>query len=200
MTAKRVIIGDVPSLALRISYVGELGWEIYAPVEYGLRLWDILWQAGEPHGLIAAGTAAFESLRLEKGYRLWGNDIHTEFNPYEAGTEFAVKMNKDDFMGKSSLQAAQANGISRKLCCITLNDSDRVVMGKEPIMSGDRVLGYVTSANYGHSIGRGIAYGYLPNSDATPGTSVDIVYFGERIRSTVAQEPLYDPKGDKLRV
>lgn len=200
MTAKRIIIGDVPAIALRISYVGELGWEIYAPIEYGMRLWDVLGEAGEPHGLIAAGTAAFESLRLEKGYRLWGNDIHTEFNPYEAGTEFAVKMNKSDFIGKSSLQATQANGISRKLSCITLNDSDRVVMGKEPIMSGDRVLGYVTSANYGHSIGRGIAYGYLLNSHATPGTSVDIVYFGERLRSTVAHEPLYDPKGYKLRI
>ena len=127
------------------------------------------------------------------------NDIHSEFNPYEAGTEFAVKMNKGDFIGKSSLQAAQANGISRKLSCITLNDSDRVLMGKEPIMSGDRVLGYVTSANYGHFIGRGIAYGYLPNSHATPGTPVEIVYFGEHLQATVQNDPLYDPTGKRLK-
>ena len=199
MNAQRVIIGDVPALALRISYVGELGWEIYAPVEYGLRLWDVLGEAGGPHGVIAAGTAAFESLRLEKGYRLWGNDIHTEYNPLEAGTGFAVKMNKGDFIGKSTLQAVRANGTTRKLCCITLNDVDRVVMGKEPIMSGNRVLGYVTSANYGHSIGCGIAYGYLPISHAKLGTAVDVVYFDERLQATVQNEPLFDPRGERLK-
>ena len=94
MTAKPVTIGEIPSLALRISYVGELGWEIYAPAEQGQKLWDTLWEAGRPLGLIAAGGGAFDSLRLEKGYRLWGNDIHTEYNPYEAGIGFAVRMSK----------------------------------------------------------------------------------------------------------
>ena len=199
MTAKPITIAEVPSLALRISYVGELGWEIYAPAEQGLRLWDVLWEAGQPLGVIAAGGGAFDSLRLEKGYRLWGNDIHTEYNPYEAGIGFAVRMRKGDFIGRDRLREIRAQGLARRLCCMTLDDPNAVVTGKEPIMDGNRVLGYVTSANYGHSIGRGIVYGYLPTSHTEVGTSVDILYFGERLQATVAKEPLYDPRGDKMK-
>ena len=199
MTAKPIAIAEVPTLALRISYVGELGWEIYAPVEQGLRLWDILWEAGQPLGVIAAGGGAFESLRLEKGYRLWGNDIHTEFNPFEAGTGFAVRRRKGEFVGRDALRDIRAQGLTRRLCCMTLDDPDVVVMGKEPIMDGKRMLGYVTSADYGHSIGCGIAYGYLPMSHTEPGTSVDVLYFGERLKATVAQEPLFDPQGRKMK-
>ena len=199
MTAKHLAIGEVPSLALRISYVGELGWEIYAPVEQGLRLWDILWEAGQPLGVIAAGGGAFDSLRLEKGYRLWGNDIYTEFDPFEAGTGFAVRMRKGDFIGRDALRDIRARGLRRKLCCMTLDEPDAVVMGKEPIMHGERVLGYVTSADYGHSIGRGVLYGYLPVSHTDPGTSVDVLYFGERLKATVAKEPVYDPQGKKMK-
>ena len=199
MTAKPVTIGEVPSLALRISYVGELGWEVYAPTELGLRLWDTLWEAGLPLGVVAAGGGAFDSLRLEKGYRLWGNDIHTEYDPYEAGIGFAVRMRKGDFLGRDALREVRAQGLTRKLCCMTLDDPDAVVMGKEPILDGDRVLGYVTSASYGHSIGRGIVYGYLPVSHAGVGTSVDVRYFGERLPATVAEEPLYDAPGAKMK-
>jgi glycine cleavage system aminomethyltransferase T len=199
MTAKPVTIAEVPSLALRISYVGELGWEIYTAVEHGLRLWDVLWEAGQPLGVIAAGGGAFDSLRLEKGYRLWGNDIHTEYSPYEAGTGFAVRMRKGAFVGRDALRKVRAQGPERKLCCMTLDDPDAVVMGKEPILDGDEVLGYVTSANYGHSIGRGIVYGYLPMSHTQPGTGVDVIYFGERLQATVAREPLHDPSGSKMK-
>lgn len=203
MRARRITIGEVPALALRISYVGELGWEIYAPSEQGLRLWDILWEAGQTLGVIAAGSGAFDSLRLEKGYRLWGNDIHTEYNPYEAGIGFAVRMRKGDFIGRDALRQVQADGVSRKLCCMTLDNTERVVMGKEPIIdrntSGNHVLGYVTSANYGHSIGKGIVYGYLPIEYAEVGAKVDVLYFGERLAATVAREPLYDPNGSKMR-
>ena len=199
MTAKPVVIGEVPSLALRISYVGELGWEIYAPAEQGLRLWDTLWEAGQPLGLIAAGGGAFDSLRLEKGYRLWGNDIHTEYNPYEAGIGFAVRMRKDDFVGRQALLELRARGLTRRLCCMTFDEPGAVVVGKEPILDGDRVLGYVTSASYGHSIGRGIVYGYLPIDYAEVGTNVDVLYFGERLRATVKDEPLYDPRGSRMK-
>ena len=200
MTAKPITIAEVPSLALRISYVGELGWEVYAPAEQGLRLWDVLWEAGQPLGVIAAGGGAFDSLRLEKGYRLWGNDIHTEYNPYEAGIGFAVRMRKGNFIGRDELREIRAQGPTRRLCCMTLDAPNAVVMGKEPIMDGNRVLGYVTSANYGHSIGRGIVYGYLPMSHTEVGTSVDVLYFGERLQATVAKEPLYDPRGEKMKV
>ena len=199
LTAKPITVGGVPALALRISYVGELGWEIYAPVDHGLQLWDALWESGRPFGLIAAGGGAFDSLRLEKGYRLWGNDIHTEYNPDEAGLGFAVKTRKGDFVGRQALRNARAQGLSQRLCCLTLDDSTRVVMGKEPILDGDRVLGYVTSANYGHSIGRGIVYGYIPTDHAKPGVKLDVLYFGERLAATVAAEPLFDPDGARLK-
>ena len=199
MTGRHITIGDVPALALRISYVGELGWEIYAPTEQGRRLWDILWEAGQPLGVIAAGGGAFESLRLEKGYRLWGNDIHTEYDPYEAGIGFAVKLRSGDFIGRDALKEKRAKGLTRKLCCMTLDDPNAVVMGKEPILDGDQVLSYVTSAGYGHSVGRGIVYGYLPMSHSDEGTSVDVLYFGNRIPATVAKEPLYDARGAKMK-
>ena len=199
MTGRPITIGDVPALALRISYVGELGWEIYAPIDYGRRLWDVLWEAGQPLGVIAAGGGAFDSLRLEKGYRLWGNDIHTEYTPYEAGIGFAVKLRSGDFVGRDALVKLRSQGLTRKLCCMTLDDPSAVVMGKEPILDGDRVVSYVTSAGYGHSIGRGIVYGYLPMSHSDEGTSVDVLYFGNRIPATVAREPLYDPKGGKMK-
>ena len=199
LRARPITIVDVPALALRISYVGELGWEIYAHVEHGQRLWDTLWKAGEPLGLIAAGSGAFESLRLEKGYRLWGNDIHTEYTPFEAGLNFAVAMNKGDFIGRTALEKFRELDPVTRLACLTLDDPGRVVMGKEPILDGASVLGYVTSASYGHTIGSGIAYGYLPNTHAEPGTNVDILYFGERLKATVRNDPLYDPSGKKLR-
>ena len=195
MTAKPISVADALSLALRISYVGEPGWEIYAPVEHGLTLW----YAGPPLGAIAAGGVAFDSLRLEKGYRLWGNDIHTEYNPHEAGIGFAVKMRKGDFIGRDAPRQVRAQGLTRKLSCMTLDDPDAVIMDKEPIVDGDRVFGYVASANYGHSIGRGAAYDYLPVEYAAVGTPVDVPYFAERIRARIALEPLYDPEGKKMR-
>ena len=103
-------MGFIPVLAVRVSYAGELGWEIYAPTEYGQALWDTLWEAGQPHGVIAAGGAAFESLRLEKGYRLWGADIHTDYNPYEAGLGFAVRLQEGRLPGPRGAAANQGAG------------------------------------------------------------------------------------------
>jgi glycine cleavage system T protein len=198
MSARHITVGEVPALALRISYAGELGWEVYAPTEQGLELWDTLWEAGRSLGVVAAGGGAFDALRLEKGYRLWGQDIHADYNPYEAGIGFAVRMKKGDFVGREALRRIRAEGLKRKLCCMTLDDPTSVAMGKEPILKGDRVLGYVTSANYGYSVGRGIVYGYLPVEHSEEGTKVDVLYFGERYPATVAREPLYDPANERL--
>lgn len=198
-TTKSLSIGAIPVVALRVSYVGELGWEIYALTEYGLRLWDALWEAGRPNGMIALGGAAFDSLRLEKGYRLWGADIHTEYTPYEAGLGFAVKLQKGDFLGREALLRIKEHGVTRQLRCLTFDDPGVVVMGKEPILDGERVLGYVTSANYGYTVGKSIVYGYLPLAYAREGTHVEVQYFGRRHSATVSEEPLYDPKGLRLR-
>jgi len=198
-TAKHLTIGYVPALALRVSYVGELGWEIYALTEYGLKLWDALWAAGQEFGIIAGGFGAFDSLRLEKGYRSWGADIHTDYNPYEAGLGWTVKLDKGDFLGREALLRIKEAEISRKLCCMTLDDPTAVMMGKEPIYHNGEKLGYVTSANYGYSVGKFIVYGYLPLVHAAEGSKVEIEYFGQRYAATVTREPLYDPKNEKLK-
>src|SRR5712691_2338765 len=200
MTVREANVGEVPVLAQRISYVGELGWEIYGAIEMGTRAWDLLWEAGRDHGIVAAGLGAFDSLRLEKGYRLWGQDIHTEHDPFEAGLGFAVHMDKGDFQGRAALEAIlEGGGSSHKLSCMTFDDPSVVVMGKEPILSGEDVVAHVTSAAYGYSVGRGIVYGYLPVELASQGTPVEVEYFGERHAATVAADPLVDPKGERLR-
>lgn len=199
MTARKITVGNVPVLALRISYVGELGWELYAPMEFGLTLWDTLWEAGQPFGVVAAGGGAFDSLRLEKGYRLWGADIHTEYNPYEAGLGFAVRLNKGDFLARDALIEILERGVHRRLCCMTLGDPAVSPMGKEPIFAGDRLLGYVTSTSYGASVGESIAYGYLPVEYAIEGMKVEIEYFGEHHPATVVSEPRFDPSNTRLK-
>ncbi|MEO0394808.1 MAG: FAD-dependent oxidoreductase [Cyanobacteria bacterium P01_A01_bin.137] len=188
-TSQSFYIGNIPVLASRVSYVGETGWEIYALTELGLNLWDLLWAAGQEHDIIAAGMGAFDTLRLEKGFLLWGTDIHTEYNPYEAGLGFAVRPSKGDFIGKKSLLQQQEYP-SQKLCYLTLNDPAAVVMGKEPVLADRKVLGYVTSAGYGYSLGHCVAYAYLPLGYSTPGTTVTIEYFDQPIAATVVEKLL----------
>lgn len=196
-TAQALTIESVPVLALRISYVGELGWEIYTPTEFGIRLWDVLWQAGQAHGIIAGGMGAFDSLRLEKGYRALGTDIHADYNSFEAGLDWAVRLDQGDFKGKAALQRIKKAGIVRKLCCLTLDEG--TLLGKEPILKGDEIIGYVTSSNYGYSIRAQIAYGYLPIEYAQKGTQVEVEYFGKRLSATVTGDPPYDPKMEKIK-
>ena len=199
LTAKEIIIGLVPVLALRVTYVGELGWEFYCPMEYGLQLWDTLWEAGKPYGLVAAGYRAIDSLRLEKGYRYWSADITPENNPFEAGLGFAVRLNKGDFIGREALMNVKERGITRRLCCMTLEDFKSVALGGEPIRSGDRIVGRVTSGGMGYSVGKSIAYGYLPVEHCVVGTGLSIEIFGQWVPAVVEQEPLWDPKGERIR-
>jgi glycine cleavage system aminomethyltransferase T len=199
LTAQQIQIGHIPATALRISYVGELGWELYTRMEYGRKLFETLSKAGQPLGVAAVGGGAFDSLRLEKGYRSWGSDIHTDYNPFEAGLGFAVRLNKGEFIGRDALVQIKADGIQSKLCCMTLDDPNHVVMGKEPILDGERVLGYVTSANFGYSVGESIVYGYLPLTHADPGTVVEVEYLGQRIPAAVMREPRFDPENARLR-
>jgi glycine cleavage system aminomethyltransferase T/glycine/D-amino acid oxidase-like deaminating enzyme len=198
-SARKIAVGEVPVLAVRVSYVGELGWELYAPTEYGGRLWDLVWKAGAGHGLIPVGRAAFESMRLEKGYRLWGADMHTEYDPYEAGLGFAVKLDKGEFFGRDALIARKEAGPSKKLACLRLTNPGDVVMGKEPVWRQGQVVGYVTSAAYGFSVGSGIAYSYLPVELSAPGTEVEIEFFDKLLPAIIAKDPLFDPTGERLR-
>jgi glycine cleavage system aminomethyltransferase T/glycine/D-amino acid oxidase-like deaminating enzyme len=199
LTARYLNVGEVgPVWAQRISYAGELGWELYGQFAMGDRAWRLLWDAGSDHGVVAAGLGAFDSLRLEKGYRLWGQDLTTERDPLEAGLGFGVRWDKD-FQGREALERIRDRGLTRRLVPMTFEDPAHVVMGKEPIRHDGRVVSYVTSGGYGYSIGRGIVYGYLPVELGVAGTPVEVEYFDERLPATVAEEPLFDPKGERLR-
>jgi glycine cleavage system T protein len=196
MRAREVAVGSVPCLALRVTYVGELGWELYCPAEFGLRLWDTLWEAGREHGLVAGGYKAIDSLRLEKGYRVWGADITPEDTPFEAGLGFAVKMDKDDFIGREAL--ARLKEPERMIRCVTLEDPRAVALGSEPVKVGGDLVGRVTSGGYGYTVGRSIAYAYLP-SEHVVGTEVAVEIFGEWVGGEIAEEPLFDPRGERIR-
>ncbi|WP_225836583.1 FAD-dependent oxidoreductase [Streptomyces sp. NK08204] len=193
---KQTYIGHVPVTAMRLSYVGELGWELYTTADLGLRLWDTLWEAGRDLGVLAAGRSAFNSLRLEKGYRAWGVDMTDEHNPFEAGLGFAVRMDKEEFVGQEALRRLPAP--ARRLTPLLLDDPAAVVLGKEPVFVGGTPAGYVTSASYGYTLGRCVAYAWLPAGLAT-GTGVHIEYFGEKVPATVAEEPLFDPEMTRIR-
>ncbi|WP_033287579.1 GcvT family protein [Amycolatopsis jejuensis] len=195
---RRARIAGIPVTILRLSYVGELGWEIYTTADNGQRLWDALWHAGQDLGVIAAGRAAFNSLRLEKGYRLWGTDMTTEHDPYEAGVGFAVRPAKGEFAGRSAIANRTEETTTKRLRCLTIDDGHTVVLGKEPVFANDTPAGYVTSAAYGYTIGRPIAYAWLPSS-LDIGAQVEIAYFGRRIPATVTAEPLFDPTMERIR-
>jgi glycine cleavage system aminomethyltransferase T/glycine/D-amino acid oxidase-like deaminating enzyme len=197
MRAAELAVGPVPCLALRVTYVGELGWELYCPSELGLRLWDELWAGGREHGLVAGGYKAIDSLRLEKGYRVWGADITPEDTPYEAGLGFAVKVDKGEFTGREALLGAQEP--ERRLCCLVLSDPRTVALGSEPVRVDGRAVGRVTSGGYGYTVERSIAYAYLPAADAVPGREVEVESFGERVAAEVAAEPLFDPDSVRVR-
>ena len=198
--AQQLYLGMVGVTAMRLSYVGELGWELYTTADMGLKLWDTLWEAGQQHGVFAAGRGAFTSLRLEKGYRSFGADMTPDHSPAEAGLEFAVRMDKDDFLGRPALEKAAGDPVARRLTCLTVADPAAVVMGKEPVYAGsDEAVGYVTSAGYGYTAGVGIAYAWLPAALTATGTTVEIGYFGQRVPAVVTAEPIVDPSMTRLR-
>mgnify|MGYP000017657452 FL=1 len=196
-SAKQIYVGDVPVLALRVSYVGELGWELWAPSEYGGRLWETLWEAGQDLDVRPMGSGALESMRLEKGYRLWGTDLDTDSDPFSAGLSFAVDMDTD-FVGKDALADIERDGPDSRLVPMTLDDATDAVLGGRPVLDDGSALGYVVAGDYGYSLGESIAYAYLPTDYAESGTSVQIRCEGTTYDATVRDEPLFDPGRSKI--
>jgi len=199
LTAQEITVGDVPVRAQRVTFVGELGWELYASSEYGATLWETVWAGGQRHGMLAGGYRAIESLRLEKGYRVWGTDLTAETTPYEAGLGFCVKLDKPGgFDGIGALRAARDAGPVRRLRAIVLADPRQVVLGAEPVRWDGAVVGRVTSGGYGYTVDASIAYAYLP-IDAKPGTEVEVDVFGRWVPGVVTKEPLVDPQGERVK-
>jgi 4-methylaminobutanoate oxidase (formaldehyde-forming) len=195
LTSRSISIGSVPVRALRVTYVGELGWELYTPTEYGLRLWDTIRAAGPTVG----GYRAIDALRIEKGYRVWSTDITPDETPFEAGLGFAVALDKGvDFIGREALVAAKAAGPRNRLRCLVLDDPRSVCLGNEPVRIGGEIVGRVTSGGFGYAVERSIAYAYLP-PDAPIGIRGEINVFGEWIGFEAVREPLWDPANERIR-
>jgi 4-methylaminobutanoate oxidase (formaldehyde-forming) len=196
-TARHITIGSAPVLAMRIGYVGELGWELHVPTSYAAHVYELLRAAGAPHGIADVGYRAIDTLRMEKGYLYWSTDITPDTSPWEAGLDWRVNLRKADFLGRGALVAQRDAGVSRRLCTFTLESMAYPVSGEAIIADGD-VVGFTTSANFGHTVGKPIAYGYVPVELASRSDFVVEVY-GDPIPAVRHDGPLYDPTNSRLK-
>lgn len=202
---KTIGIGGCPVRALRVTYVGELGWELHLPVEYATQVYTALLNAGQKYGLELAGYRAIESLRLEKGYRAWGSDIGPDHTPFESGLGWAVKLRKNiDFKGREAAQRQKSEGVAKMLACFTVDDPDVILLGRETIYRNGKRVGWLTSGGFGHTIGKPIGYGYVRNKDGVDEAFVEdgdyeLEVATERVKAAVHMEPLYDPQMTRIK-
>ena len=199
MHARQIDIDGVAVWAQRISYVGELGWELYVAMDQVVGVWDALMKAGQEFGIQPAGYRTLESLRLEKGYRYWSADITPADNPYEAGLGFCVALDKGDFIGRDALVKAKADGVERKLCAMTIECDTRVLYGGEAVLADQHIVGRVRTGGYGYTLNETVAFAYLPMALAQVGTRLQVEMFGQAISAQVVSDPPYDPAGRRLR-
>jgi dimethylglycine dehydrogenase len=199
LSAREIRVGSVPVRALRITFVGELGWELHHPMEYQVGLYEALVDAGRDFGLVDFGLRAMDSLRLEKGYRVWGADINTEVTPLEAGLGRFVAFDKGDFLGRGALLAQQRAGVARRLCTLDVDAGGADAWGNEAVWAGEEVVGITTSGGYGHWVGRSLAVAYVDAEVAAPGTALAVEILGERRPAVVVPEPLVDPDNHRPR-
>jgi 4-methylaminobutanoate oxidase (formaldehyde-forming) len=184
-------------LALRVGYVGELGWELHVPTEYAAHVYEVLWAAGQRHGIIDVGYRTIDTMRMEKGYVYWSTDVTPDATPWEAGLDWRVNLDKGDFCGRDALVAQRSTGIGRRLSTFTLEVMAHPV-GGEAIIADGAVVGFTTSANFGHTIGKPIAYGYIP-VELTARDDFVIEVYGEPVPARRHDGPLYDPDNVRLR-
>jgi sarcosine dehydrogenase len=196
-TAQQITIGSAPVLALRIGYVGELGWELHVPTSYAAHVYELLSSAGAGHGIANVGYRAIDTLRVEKGYLYWSTDITPDTSPWEAGLDWRVNLRKGDFCGRDALVAQRETGVSRRLCTFTLESMAYPVSGEAIIADGE-VVGFTTSANFGHTVGKPIAYGYVP-VELTERRHFVVEVYGEPIPAVRHDGPLYDPTNARLK-
>ncbi|MCU0789474.1 MAG: FAD-dependent oxidoreductase [Nitratireductor sp.] len=202
---REIEIAGVKVRAMRVTYVGELGWELYVPIAATGTVFDALMQAGEPWGIRPVGYRALESLRLEKAYRAWGSDITPNDTPFEAGLGWAVKLRQNTpFMGRQALEAAAAKPLAKRFAGFTLDDPEVVLVGRETILRDGRQVGYLTSGGYGYTVGKSIGFGYVRNPDGVDDAflregNYELVVASRTFPARIALEPAYDPKGERIR-
>jgi sarcosine dehydrogenase len=201
---REITVAGAPVLALRVTYVGELGWELHVPAEFTATVYDALMDAGRGHGIANAGYRAIESLRLEKGYRAWGSDIGPDHSPLVAGLGWAVKLKKNiPFLGREALVEQQAKPLPRLLAGFT-TEPGIVLLGRETIYRDGERVGWLSSAGYGYTVGRSIGYGYVRNPagvdrDFVLSGRYELEVAGERVPAEVFLRPLWDPAGRRIR-
>lgn len=197
-TARDITIGCAPVRAVRIGFVGELGWELHIPTEFAAHVYKTLRDAGRPHGIRDVGYRAIDSLRLEKGYLYWSGDISPDYTPIEAGLGFRVHLKSGgDFIGRDVLARQKAEGPARKLCTF-VTGAKLPLYGGETILQGGEVVSLATSAGFGHTIGKTILFGYLDRA-VWGETAFEVEVFGDRHPITRVDGPLFDPHNDKLK-
>jgi dimethylglycine dehydrogenase len=202
LTAQTIEAGlAVEVYALRVNFVGALGWELHFPIEYAHHLFDALFEAGKPFGLGMVGMRAMESLRLEKSYRMWGSDMTPDYTPFEASLDRFVRMNKAAFIGKEALEKQLAAGVPNRFVTLEVHGvTDADPLGNEPLFdAGGRMIGRATSGYYGHCLKKSLAIGYVRAELAQPGTALAIEILGERKAASVIPESPYDPENHDLR-
>jgi dimethylglycine dehydrogenase len=197
--ARELTIGPATVRALRLSYVGELGWELHHDLADQLMLYELIADAGRDLGLVDFGYRALEAMRLEKGYRLWGADLSADWTPLEAGLDRFVKLDKGEFIGRDALRAQRERGIERQLACLAVDDADAIPYAGEPVLDRDDVVAYVMSGGYGPTVETNIAFAYLPTPLARVGTRLTVELLGSPVDAIVVQAPLFDPENTKLR-
>jgi sarcosine dehydrogenase len=203
---RTIAIAGAPVLALRVTYVGELGWELHTPVEFAATVYDRLMEAGRPHGIVNAGYRAIESLRLEKAYRAWGADIGPDHSPLMAGLGWAVKLRKDiPFLGREALEIASAKPLPRLLAGFIVDDPNIVLLGRETIYRNGRRAGWLASAGWGYSVRKNIGLGYVRDPEGVDADYVmagdyELEVAGERVAAKPFMKPLYDPDMKRVKV
>ncbi len=203
---RRLTVAGADVIALRVTYVGELGWELHVPIDSAASVYDRLMEAGRPHSIVNAGYRAIETLRLEKGYRAWGADIGPDHSPLMAGLGWAVKLKREiPFLGREALKEQQKRRLPRLLACFTVDDPAVVLLGRETIFRNGQRVGWLTSAGFGHTVQKSIGYGYV--RDPENGVDADQVLSGayelevatERVPASVSLTPLYDPGMTRIK-
>lgn len=198
MSAARIEVSGIPTRALRVSYVGELGWELHHPMDQMQRLYDALMEAGAEFGIANFGTYAVNSLRMEKAYKGWGSELTTEITPMEAGLERFVDFSKT-FIGREATLSRKLLGGNTKLVYLSVDAEDADCLGNEPVLDGEEIIGVTTSGAYGHTVGMSLAFAYVSPRYSEPGTRFDISLLGKRRMATVFEKALYDPENTRLR-
>ncbi len=198
MSGREIEVAGVPTRALRLSYVGELGWELHHRMEHMAMLYDAIIDAGREYDITHFGLYAVNAMRMEKAYRAWGSELTTEITPIEAGLERFVRLDKP-FIGRDAVLRRQRDGLDTRLVYLALEAGDADALGNEPVYDGKRIIGLTTSGAYGHTVEQSLAFAYVEPGYAAPGTRLEIAVLGERRRAAVLAEPAYDPRNERLR-